>query len=78
MSTIRGSLTHTDVHNVDIGISDRSLNYSFLKEFLNEGPEWVEFVSIQLGYETTQPVDKLEAEIERIIKTAKNSNKFGL
>lgn len=64
-------------------ISERALNYTFLREFLvsfegEEEAKWVEFVSIQLGYENAQPKDKLLSEIDRVINTAKNSNKFGL
>lgn len=80
MSTIRGSLTHTNIRDlIDDNISERSLNYSFLREFLESSDEeWIEFVSIQLGYENSQPKDKLLTEIDKLIKTATYSKKFGL
>ena len=84
MSMIRGSLTHTNIRNlIDDDISERSLNYSFLREFLESSdeeqePKWIEFVSIQLGYENSQPKDKLLTEIDKLIKTATYSKKFGL
>jgi hypothetical protein len=64
---------------LDDGISERALNYAFLKEFLElDQAEWIEFVSIQLGHKETQPKELLLEQINKLIKTATNSNKFGL
>jgi hypothetical protein len=63
----------------DLNLSDRALNYAFMKEFLMENEdEWVLWVSLQLGYESKQDKEVLIEKIDKLIKTATTGNKFGI
>jgi hypothetical protein len=77
MSTTTGTLTDLS----DGSISDRALNYAFMKEFLLDekvSEDWIDWVSSLLGYSESQPVDVLLEAIEKHIKTATIGKKFGL
>jgi hypothetical protein len=63
----------------DLNLSDRALNYAFMKEFLMENEdEWVLWVSLQLGYESKQDKEVLIEKIDKLIKIATTGNKFGI
>lgn len=72
--------TGTQIEDLEGNLSERTLNYAFLKEFVhsaNDG-EWLDWVSVQLGYSETQPADILLKRLDQLIDTSKKSHKFGL
>lgn len=68
---------------VNHDISERALNYAFLREFLlesknNDDNFWVTWVSNLLGYEDEQDIDFLLQKLEKFIEISNSSKKFGL
>jgi hypothetical protein len=65
----------------DEGISERALNYSFIKEFLANDDEdryWKKWACSQLGLEENISDEELTSILDKNIATAKRSNRFGI